>query len=566
MDLKIKTKFIIIMITTIVVGMLVSLGIILNQTTSQIGEHTVQTLYGVASGLDIETLKNITNNLNQDSEEFVRLNKYLSTIRQKLGFKYLYTYVINPDEKTLTYVVDGMEPTSDDFSTPGSTDTLYLDDKNLDDLTTKGYTWTKIYKDPKWGLLETCVIRLTDTSGNTVIYLAGDVDANYIYKDVLMFSIPIGLLILGINGIYIWFFITIFKRLRTVDTIMSHFTTGDLSNEVIVDKHDEIGEILQIIEKTRNSLSMIVSDIKKVTQRIINTIPEMVNVSSVLERNIVDYQEIYRSLETVIQNVTTTSEEINASMENIREDIKKFTHSIENIVESVKNTVSISEKVKLSISDSQTSLEQVKTFSEKISTLLSDLTNKNTQIEKILQGITSISEQTNLLALNAAIEAARAGEAGRGFAVVADEIRKLAEESKTFVNQAKKILNTIFNDVQMINNEYKEVTNKFNVVFQKLSKSTEGYNEINNQITNISDVLNVLSATGENQYMSVEEVSKVMEGLVKSMENLNSLLNIIEKSIVTINNSSEKLSSVVEKLKEVSNELNMKVDNFKTTN
>jgi len=156
-----------------------------------------------------------------------------------------------------------MEPSSDDFSAPGDTDTLFLDDKNLKDLATKGYTWTKIYKDPNWGRLKTIVVRLTDTSGNTVAYLAGDVEANYIYKNALTFSIPVGLLILGVNGTFLWFFTTIFRRLRAVDTIMLHFANGDLSNEVRVDKHDEIGEILQAIEKARNSLSMIVSDSKK---------------------------------------------------------------------------------------------------------------------------------------------------------------------------------------------------------------------------------------------------------------------------------------------------------------
>jgi methyl-accepting chemotaxis protein len=63
--------------------------------------------------------------------------------------------------------------------------------------------------------------------------------------------------------------------------------------------------------------------------------------------------------------------------------------------------------------------------------------------------------------------------------------------------------------------------------------------------------------------MAVEEVSKTMKDLVKSIENLNSLLNIVEKSISESSESSRKLSNVVEKLKEVSTKLISEVDNFK---
>lgn len=564
--MKLKTKFVVITLASIVIGTLLSFEIMLSLTSSQLGRYGVQTLYTVANGLDIEALRKVAKTFDQNSQEFAKLNSYLSNARIKLGFKYLYTYVINLDGKTLTYVVDGMDPSSADFSAPGATDTLYLGYKNLKELATEGYTWTKIYKDPKWGRLQTIIVRLPDGLGGTLAYLAGDIEAGYVYKTALIFSIPTGLLILGVSGVFLWFFSTIFMRLRAVDTIMQRFANGDLAIEIKVDKHDEIGEILQAIEQARKSLAAIVLDVKKATQQIVSVIPETINVSGVLKKNVTDYEKAYKSLESVTQNVTATSEEVNASMENIRDGVEKFTHGVADIAETIKRTASISENVKSLISDSRTSLEQVKTFGERVSSLLSSLTNKSAQIEQILQGITSISDQTNLLALNAAIEAARAGEAGRGFAVVADEIRKLAEESKTFVSQAKAVLKTVFDEVQVVDSEYRKAHDRLAASFQKLSESAEGYGEINEQIANISNMLEVLSATGRDQNMAVEEVSKAMEGLTKSMENLNTFLNVIERSISAVGESSEKLSDVVDRLREVSTKLNREVDNFKTTN
>ena len=557
--MKLKTKFLILTSTSVVLGMILSFGIILSLTSSQLGQYGVKMLHGVAGGLDMKALESVVQNLDASTEEFLRLNKYLTNARKKLDFKYLYTYITNTDGKTLTYVVDGDE----DFSAPGDTDTLPLDEKNLKDLTTKGYTWTNIYNDPTWGRLKTIVIKLTDSTDKPVIYLAGDIDANFIYANALTFSIPMGLVIFGVAAGFFWFFTTIFRRLKAVVEVMKYFAKGDLSKEVRTYKNDEVGEILKEIEEARKNLLVIVNDVKRATEDSANAIPELVGVSDVLEKNIIDNQEVYKSLDSAVQNVTATSEEINASMENIREGIEKFAESVENIAAAVKNTAHISEKVKSMINESQDTLEHAEKFGTKISELLSGLTSKSEQIEEILQGITSISEQTNLLALNAAIEAARAGEAGRGFAVVADEIRKLAEESKSFVNQAKEILRTVFDNMQIVDNEYKEVLEELAKSSSKLNESVKSYEDITNQISNISDTLDVVSAIGENQNVAVEEVSKAMDGLVRSMENLNSLLNVVEKSISNVSISSSKLSEVVEKLEKVTSSLIKEVDTFK---
>jgi len=81
--MKLKTKFVAIMIASIAVGMLISFGVILSLTSSQLGQYAVRMLYGIANGLDIEALRSVIDSLDQNSEEFARLNKYLSAARKK---------------------------------------------------------------------------------------------------------------------------------------------------------------------------------------------------------------------------------------------------------------------------------------------------------------------------------------------------------------------------------------------------------------------------------------------------------------------------------------------------
>ena len=61
--------------------------------------------------------------------------------------------------------------------------------------------------------------------------------------------------------------------------------------------------------------------------------------------------------------------------------------------------------------------------------VIGSLNSAADRIGSVVSAISAIAAQTNLLALNATIEAARAGEAGKGFAVVASEVKTLANQT-----------------------------------------------------------------------------------------------------------------------------------------
>ena len=118
---------------------------------------------------------------------------------------------------------------------------------------------------------------------------------------------------------------------------------------------------------------------------------------------------------------------------------------LSNIVIEMSRTEELVQKANDAVDAGQKSVkfQNIKILENKQATLnvwnaVNTLSQNSTEIGNILKVIKSIADQTNLLALNAAIEAARAGEQGRGFAVVAEEIRKLAEQSSSFVSNTNK--------------------------------------------------------------------------------------------------------------------------------
>lgn len=163
---------------------------------------------------------------------------------------------------------------------------------------------------------------------------------------------------------------------------------------------------------------------------------------------------------------------------------------------------------------------------------ISEISKCSEQIGSIIGDIEDIASQINLLSLNAAIEAARAGEAGKGFAVVAEQVKSLAEESAKAAGRTTTLIETTIEAVDKgisIANETasnmsevmdgaREATQKMGQIASMLQQDVKRMHEVNDNISQVSAVVDNNSATSEETAAISQEQNQQVEAMVSLMD------------------------------------------------
>nr|WP_268800517.1 methyl-accepting chemotaxis protein [Pseudomonas sp. BSw22131] len=214
--------------------------------------------------------------------------------------------------------------------------------------------------------------------------------------------------------------------LRSVIATAQRIAAGDLSDQVVVTRRDEIGQLMSAMQQMGAGLSGIVSGLQAGIEQLATSAHSLSTVTEQTNLEVSNQKEETEQVATAMNQMTATVHDVARNAEDAARAAQTADSKVDSGQQVVRQSMARIEALASSASSASDSIEN----------LSAEIQN----IGKVLGVIKSVAEQTNLLALNAAIEAARAGEQGRGFAVVADEVRALAKRTQQSTEEIERLV------------------------------------------------------------------------------------------------------------------------------
>ncbi|MDK9761065.1 methyl-accepting chemotaxis protein [Vibrio sp. D420a] len=327
------------------------------------------------------------------------------------------------------------------------------------------------------------------------------------------------------------------KGIAQVKEITNELAQGNLSVDVKVTDQNEIGQLLENMKTTIESLRDIVQQVNDSSLRI---------------------GEMSESLDSVTTTGSNNASRLNDEIINISSAVSQLASSTSEIASSANHASEVASQatsnVAMGLTEVDKTLQEIGQADEQMqlsSQKVSDLHAESMNIGAILEVIQGVTEQTNLLALNAAIEAARAGEQGRGFAVVADEVRTLAKRTQESASQINDLITSLQRGAKDALESIKESHGTVSQASTQARQASQNLHVINQHIQDLNQANSQIAA-------SVDEQDSLTRSLGDNAQGANTIAQSNQESVA-------KISEAASDLTEVAHHLKSQVDRFKST-
>ena len=296
---------------------------------------------------------------------------------------------------------------------------------------------------------------------------------------------------------------------------------GVLKFEFEPERHDEdTAKVAYAYRQIGETLEHAVSFIKQYVEEISYLLQEFshenfdVNIGQTYRG---DFNSIRQSMEGLISSIGLLVSEIQSATAQVETGASQISHSTQDlmsgfeeqaaIMNEVKDAVTVlTEKTQKNAEDAEAARglsEQVRDAAgtgsrhmQDMSAVMEEIKLSSVEIAKVTSIIGNIAFQTNLLALNASVEAARAGEHGKGFSVVADEVKSLAGRSADAAKETAEMITKSISRVE----EGVAKSIETNEALKKIVEVTTGVSEAISNIANVSNE-------------QAEEISKIQNNI-----------------------------------------------------
>jgi methyl-accepting chemotaxis protein len=356
--------------------------------------------------------------------------------------------------------------------------------------------------------------------------------------DGLLSSSQTMLAIYSLVGLVIFVFVlslilhSIIKPIRELGSAADELATGDgdLTRRLSIHNEDELGHSCASVNQFIAKIHDLVAEAKRLSSENASISHELSTTSHSVGRSV---EKSTLTINAATQKASDIKSEIEKSSKN---EILKPNDDLE----FAKNEIA-----KLTAKVQENAHNEVE-----LADRMNALSQEAASVQSVLEVISDIADQTNLLALNAAIEAARAGEHGRGFAVVADEVRKLAERTQKSLVEINSTISVI---VQSINDASGQMNNNSTEVQELSTVASEVQTKLEEVVSKVMLAVN----TSDTTVADFIKTGKSIEEIVVQVQEINSISSKNARSV-------EEISSAAEHLGELTESLNMKLEEFRT--
>ncbi|MDH0358678.1 methyl-accepting chemotaxis protein [Aeromonas caviae] len=301
---------------------------------------------------------------------------------------------------------------------------------------------------------------------------------------------------------------------------------GDLTQRIVLQRDDEIGELAKWFN---NFLDKLQSTISQVIDTVSGTRASAVLAAQGAERTSAGMQSQYQEVDLV----ATAFEELSATALQVAGNAN--------------SAVSAANEADMAAQEGKAVVAQTQEAMSKLMTVISDakpvvehLAANSDNINDILVVIQGIAEQTNLLALNAAIEAARAGEQGRGFAVVADEVRNLAGRTQNAIVEIQSLIGQLQSGTEAVVKAILTGHSQADVTLTKVEQSVSVLEQIIQAVGTIHQM-------NEQIARAAQEQSGVADEINRNVSNIRDVSHTIRAEAATSADNGRELSQLADK-------------------
>lgn len=307
--------------------------------------------------------------------------------------------------------------------------------------------------------------------------------------------------------------------------------------------------------------------IRKITSRIISLADRLKDSAQVTRDGSNTVKDASMQVSSATHEQAAAIQETATTLDEISAMVSKSVDNAKSSSDQANDSFLIAEAGKKTVELMRNLMNEIKNLNNSIMKQIEDSNNEIGGIITVIQNISDKTKvindivfQTKLLSFNASVEAARAGEHGKGFAIVAEEVGNLAAMSG---NSSKEINDLLAQSIQNVEQTIRITKERVNtLVANGQNKIAEGVNiaekcedilsqivvnvssvkssmadvtiaaqEQSKGVQNISDAMNMLDKTTQDNTKTVHQTATQSEKLFNEADNLSVIIMELEQEV-----------------------------------